>query len=96
MRRIGVVNLERCYQPKEKQMNKITIKQVVQNLTYKNANAYLAENDSKWIWVEENILEPNDLPTTERNVNMIEAKIWELLDKEEREHEIAVELYCTY
>ena len=49
------------------------LKKVLVNLTVQNATEYAAVTD-KWVWVDDNILAPADLPCTDYYVNTVEDK----------------------
>jgi len=48
----------------------MNINDVVQQITIEDAKQYIAQRGEWWIWIEENILEPNNLQTNERNVHL--------------------------
>jgi hypothetical protein len=54
------------------------IDDVVQLLTIAHANEWNADTE-KWLWVDDNILSPNDLPCTDNNVNKVELQLEKIL-----------------
>jgi len=57
----------------------MTIDDVVQLLTIDDAKRYFAQKGEWWIWVDDNILSPNNLQTNERNVNAVECRLFNII-----------------
>lgn len=55
-----------------------TVEDKLVNLTVQNATEYAAVTD-KWVWVDDNILAPADLPCTDYYVNTVEDKLEQVL-----------------
>lgn len=56
----------------------MTINDVVKQLTWAHAHAWLVDTE-KWLWVDDNILAPNDLDCTEYNVNKVEFRLEKII-----------------
>ena len=56
----------------------MTINDVVKQLTWAHAHAWSVDTE-KWLWVDDNILAPNDLDCTEHNVNKVEFRLEKII-----------------